>query len=288
MVGLAVLTALLQTPRPQPVEWRGMPAYRLANAVSEAIVVPKLGRVMEFRLLGKDNILWAPPSSVDTSGWINHGGDKVWIAPQTLWGWPPDPAFDGEPHAASIRGEWLILTSNASSKLGMRVVRRLRLKPGEAVLQSENQVINLGPGERTASPWQVAQLDDPVALFADLQRRPGQQSLVNYYDEKDPQPRLQTTQVLPSKIVVRRHPTGSRKYGVFNTTGIVALMKGDQSVWMSMKVDRRLSYPDDNSPFQIYINPDPNKYAEVEAAGPLKKLKAGESAAVMVELGIGL
>lgn len=99
------------------VAYRGWnEAVTISNGKVEAIVVPQIGRVMQFRFTGDhDGPFWensrlsgkAPNSQ--SSEWGNFGGDKSWPAPQAEWekmtgrGWPPPAAFDS--HSGPGRSE---------------------------------------------------------------------------------------------------------------------------------------------------------------------------------------
>ena len=41
-----------------PVKYLGFAAYRLSDGRSEAVVVPRLGRVMRYAMVGGENLLW--------------------------------------------------------------------------------------------------------------------------------------------------------------------------------------------------------------------------------------
>src|SRR4029079_11891010 len=115
VVFLAVLTPLACRPTGpimSDAHFHGWPSKVRRNAAAEVVVVPAIGRVMEFRLLdaGSKPIFWShpgigPPLGPDENGWINFGGDKAWPAPQTAWaslvgkGWPPPATFDAVAHA---------------------------------------------------------------------------------------------------------------------------------------------------------------------------------------------
>src|SRR4029078_7662808 len=85
-------------------------AYRISDGRTYAVVVPALGRVMRYALVGGANQLWnaAPDRRFKPGEWQNWGGDKIWPAPQSQWpglsgqSWPPHPTFDQTPHTAEV------------------------------------------------------------------------------------------------------------------------------------------------------------------------------------------
>src|SRR4051812_47042940 len=87
------------------IDFHGLPALVVRNPAAEVVVVPGLARVMRFALRGEaaaaasaaDGPFWINPTlgqrfAPDAEGWINHGGDKAWPAPQSDW-----PAVTGRP-----------------------------------------------------------------------------------------------------------------------------------------------------------------------------------------------
>lgn len=104
-------------------------AYRFSDGKSEAIIVPAVGRVLWYGLIGGANFLWnAPQGDTEITGWNGWGGDKTWLAPQTLWplhfgrSFPPDPAWEGPQRVRTLSHGRLRLTGPVSSA-GVRLVR---------------------------------------------------------------------------------------------------------------------------------------------------------------------
>src|SRR2546421_6348085 len=97
-------------------DYHGWPAaFIISNGQAAAVIVPAVGRVMQFHFLGEDGPFWEDHAldgklpDPKATNWNNFGGDKTWPAPQADWptialrGWPPPPAFDAMPVTASIR-----------------------------------------------------------------------------------------------------------------------------------------------------------------------------------------
>ena len=74
----------------------------LRSGATTAVLAPEHGaRVMSFRPNGHANLLWDNPAeNKDLWKWMNYGGEKTWIGPQSLWkdmqdeSWPPPLFFD--------------------------------------------------------------------------------------------------------------------------------------------------------------------------------------------------
>jgi len=128
--------------------YEGFFAYRLSDGKTEAIIVPSVGRVLRYGLVGGDNFLWnAPtgnPSIIKRHG---MGGDKTWLGPQSLWPllfgrlFPPDPAWDAPQHAEVLPGPKLHLTGAVSSA-GVRITREYSIDAdgGLIIVQTAEKV----------------------------------------------------------------------------------------------------------------------------------------------------
>src|SRR5262245_24518410 len=93
-------------------------ALTISNGKVEAVVVPEVGRIMQFQFQGDDDgPFWENrvmdgklPDSASKE-WGNFGGDKTWPSPQGDWekitgrGWPPPTGFDSMPEKTRIDGE---------------------------------------------------------------------------------------------------------------------------------------------------------------------------------------
>ncbi|HEY0866367.1 MAG TPA: hypothetical protein VGE01_03255, partial [Fimbriimonas sp.] len=107
--------------------WAG--SYRLSNNRIEMVVVPQIGRIMYLGFKGGKNLLWEHPSLGGVNGNLGQGeyqyfgGDKLWVAPQSNWNWPPDQSVDGAPWEAKSTQDGIILTSPVSKKWGVQFER---------------------------------------------------------------------------------------------------------------------------------------------------------------------
>ena len=105
-------------------------AIILRNAAVEVVVVPSVGRVMQFRFVGEtDGPFWEneklagqrmPPEPWKAAHG-SFGGDKTWPAPQSAWNWPPPVAFDASAHTAHFAPDGSVtLSSPADPRAGLR------------------------------------------------------------------------------------------------------------------------------------------------------------------------
>jgi len=152
---LAALTIDTASAAPKPVTltrltWHGWAgSVRLSNGIVEAVVVPTIGRIMSFQLVGHPetspvfiNKEWdgKTVADADSATWAAFGGDKLWPSPQSEWAshnvraWPPDQAFDGDPEIAQPVPGGVRLTTPGSTAFAARATRTITMRPGEARL----------------------------------------------------------------------------------------------------------------------------------------------------------
>ena len=73
--------------------WQGERAYELVTGDWRAIVSAERGRLVHFgpAEAGARNLMLETPTREDRMGWSGH---RVWLGPQSLWGWPPPTAWE--------------------------------------------------------------------------------------------------------------------------------------------------------------------------------------------------
>jgi hypothetical protein len=266
-----------------PTDYRGWRhSYLLSNGTVEAVVVPLIGRIMQFRLCGEQQgALWtndalegrvADPKS---SEWMNFGGDKAWPAPQSDWegvarrAWPPPAGFDSIPFEAKVDRGAVVLTSAVDPDYGIQVVRRIRLnigRPAMVVGTEYHKVI--GAAVRLAV-WVITQLRDPAHIFVLL---PEKSSFDTRFKQlMGPAPR--DLRIDGKLLSLARDPGQCTKIG---TEGSRVLWMGRDHALCIESSDASGEYPDSGSKTEIYTNPDPMPYVEIETMGPLATLNVGD------------
>ncbi len=109
---LVSVVALQAQVRVEKTTWHGWSdAVVVKNPVAAVVIVPSIGRVMQFSFLDKsgqpaEGPLWnnramdGKPVEPASQQWGNFGGDKSWPELQAEWptiqhrGWPPPTGFD--------------------------------------------------------------------------------------------------------------------------------------------------------------------------------------------------
>jgi hypothetical protein len=265
------------------IAWHGWPdCYLLSNGCIEAIVVPAIGRVMQLRLAGDEAGTFWENRTLDgrlhqtgPHEWCNFGGDKCWPAPQSSWplllgrDWPPPMAFDSMPMEAVATRDGVSLSSAIDQDFGIQVVRHVELDPAQPIMRIRTEFRKLLGYPVKVSIWTVTQMREPERIYALL---PVDSKFVRgYIPLLNAEPAgLKRENHMLSLV---RHPRAYVKIGVEATSlawvGRNCVVRIDADVEVG-------EYPDGGCVTQIYTNPNPQPYVELETLGPLKKLSAGD------------
>ena len=255
-------------------------AIILRNAIVEVVIVPSVGRVMQFRFVGEtDGPLWENEKlagqPMPTEPWKaahgSFGGDKTWPAPQSAWNWPPPVAFDAAAHTARVEADSSItLLSPTDPRSGLRATRRITLDPAAPVMRIDTNYEKISGDPVPVAIWVIAQLRDPVAIFMPV---PPRSIFPTGYAPTWKQP-AGTLHREGDWLRLARSPTVSQKTG----------NDGTDLVWVGERQLLRLSIPrvagapytHDGCSVEVYTNADPVPYVEFETLGPLQTLRVGE------------
>ena len=278
-------TGVPESRRPSKIEqvtYHGWPnSLRLWSEQAEAIVVPEIGRVMSFRLRDGENVFWEDRSldgqRGDATGkeWINFGGDKTWPAPEAEWGqytgrkqWMPPAAFDAMPVIATITNNEVVLTSPVDPHYGIRTIRRVRLFRNQLSIATTYERVSGGPSK--VGIWTITQFKEPVMICVPVKTN---SIFTNGHFKfgNEPWPQLQ---VKSNRIEITRDPRSPHKMG--SDAGQL-LWVGEKDVCtVATTRTAGAEYPDRGASAEVYTNPDPKKYIELELLGPLSTMKPGE------------
>src|SRR5438128_6848020 len=255
----------------------------LSNGRVEAVIVPAIGRVMQFRFAGEeDGPFWENRTldgikpEPESKEWGNFGGDKTWPAPQSDWpkltprAWPPPVAFDSMPVRATVDGFVVKLVSAVDPHYGIRVYREIKLALDRPVMTITTTYEKLSGQPFRVGVWVITQLKDPVIACASLpefERFRG-----GYYRQSDEPPA--NLKIEDELLSLTRDPKASHKIG----TDAGALFWVGKDAVLRIDSPRQLTgqYPDDGCSAEIYTNPNPLGYIELEMLGPLTKMVVGD------------
>ncbi|MBW4563657.1 MAG: DUF4380 domain-containing protein [Mojavia pulchra JT2-VF2] len=260
--------------------WRD--SWVLSNGQVEAVIVPAIGRVMQFRFQNGEDTFWENPKmsgkipNPTPKKWVNFGGDKTWPAPQSDWKkimgrlWPPPTGFDSIPVQAKVDGGEVTLIYPIDLLYGIRTFRRIRLHPQQPVMTISTTFEKVKGKPKDVAVWVITQLRDPVAVYAALP----QPSIFpqGYNKQSDDLPA--NLKVENGMLSLTRDPKKSHKLGCDAST----------LLWVGKKVVVRIDsprvsgvrYPDQESSAEIYTNSDPEAFVELEFLSPLKTLQIKE------------
>ncbi len=268
--------------------WRGeeggwKEAVIVRSREVEAVIVPSVGRVMQFRFRGEgsgpfwenEGLVGGVPDA-EAKEWRNFGGDKTWPAPQGDWpgvvgrAWPPPRAFDAMAVEAVVRGDWVELVSPVDPQYGIRTRREVRLEPGRPVMTIRTIYEKVEGEPRKVSVWVITQLRDPAAVFVPL---PGRSIFPEGY--------VRQSKELPANLRrsegglwMTRGPKTATKIGT--DAGRLLWIGEREALLIDSPREAQGVYPDQGSSAEVYTNPDPAAYVELEMLGPLRELKRGD------------
>ena len=274
--------------------WNGWETHVIRNRSAEVVVVPAIGRVMQFRMLEEQapgGIFWSHPAlgpalAPDENGWINFGGDKAWPAPQSAWqviagrGWPPPRTFDAVAHAATIEGGAVVLVSPIDPAYGMRVRRKISLHATDAVMSIETTYEKVSGAPVRVGVWTITQLVSPERVFVLLPERSAFAA-----GHRRVLPPVPKDFAVEGRLLSLARDTADKT--MIASDGEALLWVGAGPALLIEAVTPApagagAAWPE-GAHSQIYTSPDgAESYVELELLGPLHDLAPGQSAAMSV------
>lgn len=264
------------------ISYHGWPdCWLLANGRIEAIVVPAIGRVMQLRLKGdaagtfwENRALDGQVHDAATSEWLNLGGDKCWPAPQSEWPlqqgreWPPPTAFDARPVKASAVERGVVLASEVDPAYGIQIVRHVQLDATLPVMRIRTVYRKLAGEPVTVAIWSITQMQDPERICMVLNGKSKFEGGFIRLMRGEPA----SLEVDGPLLSLTRNSSECVKIGADGGTitwvGPACVVQMDAETGPG-------EYPDGGCLTEVYTNPDPLPYVELETLGPLESLSMG-------------
>jgi hypothetical protein len=253
----------------------------VSNNKVEAVIVPAIGRLMQLRFVDQDEgPFWENTKMYGKQPTANQwdtpgafGGDKAWPAPQSVWNWPPPRGFDSLSFTGAVANGVVNLIGPVDSTFGTRVVRRIALHPTEPLMRVTTTFEKVTGKTNQMSVWVVTQVKEAERIFVPVS---DPSAFAKGYTALGTVPKgLLVTNGLVS---LARDRSTSCKIG--NDAGAL-LWVGTNAMLLieSARVPGmpRTSYPDSGCSAEVYTNPDPTPYIELELLGPLAKLGPGQT-----------
>jgi hypothetical protein len=172
---------------------------------------------------------------------------------------------------ARIDGNAVVLTSPVDPYYGVRTIRRIQLPPGSATAMTITTTYERVSGEPSAiAVWVITQFKEPAAIYVPL---PQNSLFTNgyYVFGAAPWPQVENGN---GYIKVTRDPKSSHKLGS-DASRLVWVGANEVCVVSSARLNEG-EYPDRGASAEVYTNPDPKKYIELELLGPLSRMKPGD------------
>ncbi len=286
-------------------DYHGWAALELSNGVVTVLAVPEIGgRVMEYSL-GAENLLWvnerelgqlyAAPRNKQERVWHNFGGYKVWPAPQSDWGGPPDPLgseLDGGRWTGSItsaRGESAavrLLSPQDRQVTGLQIAREITMPSNTTEVRIQETFTNISQRKITWSIWDVTQLPGLVdaggqptgkaQVFVPLS--PNSRTETGYWTLPNQAETDQYRTVDSGRLLQVTYRKQTGKVFADSKAGWVAYVDDERGLTYvkRFEVNETAQYPDDGATVEVYTS-GKLPYLEMEVLSAPKELAPGES-----------
>ena len=213
--------------RLEKAAFHGWPdAVILKNPVAAVVIVPSIGRVMNFSFLDKngqpaEGPLWnnrvmdGKPVDPASQQWGNFGGDKSWPELQAEWpaiekrGWPPPAGFDAAVDAVEINGTQVTLITPIDASYGIRERRVINLDKSAPVMTIATTYEKISGDPVKTGIWTITQLISPENVYAEI---PAKSVFENGYTNLSPTP-IFDVERQADRVRLRRDPMRSSKDG---------------------------------------------------------------------------
>ena len=266
-------------------------AITLNNGKVEAVVVPEIGRIIQFRFSGTTNgVFWesarmrglAAGSSNYRTDAASFGGDKAWPAPQSDWGWPPVVGFDCIAYTATTSGSTVTFTGPVDNTFGIQVTRTVELDADQPIMRVKTVFKRTAETKMLAKPvgiWVDTQVKEPVRIFAP---KSADAAFTNGFLTLQGRGMPSDFQDTNGLISFTRDTAASHKVGFDGSA--LAWVGADMSMRMESPRVRGLAltnYPDGGCSTEIYTPAGGNApYIEMEVLGRSATCRLGNQSSI--------
>lgn len=256
------------------------PILTLDNGVVTVDIATTLGRITGFHRPGEDDWIqiFDEPAypEIDYKPW---GGDRVWpllvqYAPQ-VYGVPNfDHAIETGPWTLTDSGPRFVeLRSPDSASLGLRIIRRVELSPGQAEVINQIRIERFADNPFPVQAWVVTTIPrgDAAYLERDATVRQNDGTAFKRWPHAfTEEPRA--TLLADGRALRVEFSRDKIKAGAYGRW--IAVTRGRSAFLQTIAYHRRAFYPDESS-LQFYSE-IARGYHELETLSPSLHLRAGE------------
>jgi hypothetical protein len=287
VLGLLGAVVAEGAPKVEPTTWRELPAFRLSDGRTEAVVVPQLGgRCVTYGLVGGRNWLWnGEPGSEKKQPPLMWGGDKTYIGPHTAWNltqpkmWPP-PAPDFQPHeVVEVPGALFATRSPEWPGYGAHVQRAYSFgENGDLVI---THTIPPVPGSAAiGAVWQITQTIPTDWVYVPLHPQSPYKDHFFWFGWDKPRSDVGAAVLSPTLLRIKPTPGTGYKLGAHPQQPALAAVK-DGEAFVTRADPQPGQYPEGADGaglcIEVYHHPLPGsgEYTELEPLSPLRRLDQG-------------
>ena len=123
--------------------------YLIRSGNISFVVSPNLGARIISAKIDREEIL------LQERGDLLNWGSTFWLAPQSLWNWPPPEAIHLGKYKTEILGDTLILSSGIDPQFGLRVTKNLHYNDNDNCMEICYEVKNETDSAMQIGPWEV-------------------------------------------------------------------------------------------------------------------------------------
>ncbi|HQC50192.1 MAG TPA: hypothetical protein PKW68_00105 [bacterium] len=283
-------------PKISSAEIDGWPkTVNMDNSVAGICVSPEAGRIISYSFHCGENLLFVNRSELgkipekDSAEWINFGGIRLDLAPQSFWAkspwgksWPPPPILNSEPWSLSCYDHVIEMLSVPDLKfLGIQISVRIGLIKSSSIVRIDSTIKNITEVPLTLANWIVVQLaaisgESEIYLPAPSGDSRFSKGYSLQMGSQSVKPAISSDiSTLPVSIV---YCALERKFGFDLREWIVFRKSGESEICFALwgDFDAAGSYPDDNSHIELYFS-EGMPYVELEMLGLMRSVEAGGS-----------
>ncbi|MGH9588586.1 MAG: hypothetical protein ACRD3F_16705 [Acidobacteriaceae bacterium] len=237
-------------------------------------------RILRYGFIGGQNLFKEFPEQLGRNGEADfqaRGGHRLWKAPEDL-----ATTWIADNHAVEINTHSDGLTAIAPVEVasGLQKEITIRLAPSESHVALTHRIVNRSTKNQTFAPWTLTVMAQGGLAVAGLPARaeyPENLQPTNpivlwaYTDLSDIRWRL-----LRKYISLRQDPSrpDPQKIGLFNEHAWACYLLNGEMFLKRADANLSATYPDFGCSLEMFTN---NEFLEIEALGPMRTLRPGES-----------